>query len=98
MTKHGHHHGGRRKDTPFIGQQVGPEPKLAGEATAWLPGGVYFATHSPVWHRGRAFYDAALPGQAAARGWLISTQQFADITAQEIYREGYGADHRSEFS
>ena len=52
----------------------------------WLPGGVYFATHSPVWHGGRAFYDPALPGKAAARGWLISVQQFSDIAAQEMYQ------------
>jgi hypothetical protein len=40
-----------------------------------------------VWNGGRAFYDQTLPGRAAARGWLISAQQFADISAQEMYRE-----------
>jgi hypothetical protein len=53
----------------------------------WLRGGIYFATHSPVWGGGRAFYDPALPGRAAARGWLITAAQFSDITAQEMYRE-----------
>jgi hypothetical protein len=57
------------------------------DAAVWLPGGVYFATHSPVWNGGRAFYDPALPGRAAARAWLITASQFADITAQEMYRE-----------
>jgi hypothetical protein len=53
----------------------------------WLPGGIYFATHSPVWDGGRAFYDPAMPGTAAARGWLITPAQFSDISAQEMYRE-----------
>jgi hypothetical protein len=61
------------------------------DLAVWLPGGIYFATHSPVWHGGRAFYDPALPGGAAARGWLITARQFADIAAQEMYREP-GAD------
>jgi hypothetical protein len=57
-----------------------------GDAAVWLPGGIYFATHSPVWNGGRAFYDPDLPGRAAARAWLITASQFADITAQEMYR------------
>ncbi|HEX3791048.1 MAG TPA: histone deacetylase [Pseudonocardiaceae bacterium] len=56
------------------------------DAAVWLPGGVYFATHSPVWEGGRAFYDPELPGTAAARAWLITAAQFADISAQEMYR------------
>lgn len=53
-----------------------------------LPGGVYFATLSPVWNGGRALYDPALPAQgAAARAWLVTPGQFADIAAQEMYRE-----------
>jgi hypothetical protein len=56
------------------------------DAAVWLPGGIYFATHSPVWHGGRAFYDPELPGRAAGRAWLITASQFADITAQEMYR------------
>ena len=57
------------------------------DAAVWLPGEVYFATHSPVWGGGRAFYDPTLPGKAAARAWLISVEQFSDIFAQEMYRE-----------
>jgi len=56
-----------------------------------LPGGVYFATQSPVWGGGRAFYDGGLPGTAAARAYLITASQFADVAAQEMYREP-GAD------
>lgn len=63
-----------------------PNPPRA-DAPVWLPGSVYFATHSPVWHGGRAFYDPATPGPAAARAWLVTSSQFADIAAQEMYRE-----------
>ena len=52
-----------------------------------LPGGIHFATHSPVWNGGRALYDPELPGSAAARSWLVTPGQFADIVAQEMYRE-----------
>lgn len=56
-------------------------------AALWLPGGIYFAWDSPVWGGGIAFYDADLPGKVAARGYLITAGQFADIAAQEMYRE-----------
>ncbi|HVV11906.1 histone deacetylase [Amycolatopsis sp.] len=52
-----------------------------------LPGGVYFATESETWTGGRAFYDPALPGAAAARAYLVTPGQFSDIAAQEMYRE-----------
>ncbi|MEU3628959.1 histone deacetylase [Amycolatopsis coloradensis] len=52
-----------------------------------LPGRIYFATMSPVWGGGRAFYDPALPGRAFARAYLITAGQFADVVAQEMYRE-----------
>jgi hypothetical protein len=52
-----------------------------------LPGGIYFATESPVWGGGRAFYDPALPGTAPARAYLITAGQFSDVAAQEMYRE-----------
>ena len=51
-----------------------------------LAGGVYFATESVVWGGGRAFYDQQLPGTAAARAYLITSGQFADIANQEMYR------------
>jgi hypothetical protein len=56
-----------------------------------LPGTVYFATHSPVWHGGRAFYDPAAPGRTWARAHLLTLGQFSDIAAQEMYRPP-GAD------
>lgn len=51
-----------------------------------LAGGVYFAMESAAWGGGRAFYDPDLPGTAAARAYLITPEQFADIAAQEMYR------------
>jgi hypothetical protein len=50
-----------------------------------LPGGVYFALESKAWTGGMAFYDPALPGQAAARAYLVTAGQFADILSQEMY-------------
>lgn len=52
-----------------------------------LPGTVYFATHSPVWGGGRAFYDPDAPGRALARAHLLTAAQFSDIAAQEMYAE-----------
>ncbi|HEU5161154.1 MAG TPA: histone deacetylase [Streptosporangiaceae bacterium] len=55
------------------------------DKAVWLPGGVYFATESPVWGGGRAFYGPDLPGRAAARAYLITAEQFSDVSAQEMY-------------
>ncbi|MEU4746046.1 histone deacetylase, partial [Actinosynnema sp. NPDC023658] len=58
------------------------------DSRAWeVPGGIYFATHSPVWLGGRAFYDPDLPGTAAVRAYLVTTAQFSDVAAQEMYRD-----------
>ncbi len=56
-----------------------------------LPGALYFAGKSPQWGGGVAFYDhdAQEPGNGAptaARAYLITAQQFADVAAQEMYR------------
>lgn len=56
-----------------------------------LPGRLYFATESAVWTGGRGFYDPAPPGRTRARAHLVSARQFADIAAQEMYRDP-GAD------
>ncbi|MDQ3764507.1 MAG: histone deacetylase [Actinomycetota bacterium] len=48
-------------------------------------GGVYFATDSATWGGGRAFYDPELIGTVAGHAYLITSGQFADITAQEMY-------------
>lgn len=54
-----------------------------------LPGTVYFAGDSPQWGGGVAFYDHAWPGWTAARGYLVTAEQLADIAAQEMYRPPY---------
>ena len=51
-----------------------------------LPGSVYFAGRSPQWGGGVAFYDHETPGFTAARGYLVTAGQLADIAAQEMYR------------
>lgn len=73
----------------------------------WLPGAVYFALESPMWGGGLALYDPGdgpgdgpaggaedgdgVEGRAAARAYLVTAGQFADIAAQEMYRSP-GAD------
>ncbi|MFE3497073.1 histone deacetylase [Streptomyces sp. NPDC059169] len=56
-----------------------------------LPGALYFATRSPVWLGGRAFYDPDAQGRVRARAHLVTVGQFSDIAAQEMYRAP-GAD------
>lgn len=52
-----------------------------------LPGSVYFAGDSSQWGGGGvAFYDHETPGPAAARAYLVTAQQFADVAAQEMHR------------
>ena len=51
-----------------------------------LPGTTYFAGESPQWGGGVAFYDHDTPGFTAARGYLVTAGQLADIAAQEMYR------------
>jgi hypothetical protein len=50
-----------------------------------LPGTLYFATHSPVWGGGRAFYDPDAPGTVWGRAYLVTAGQLRDIAAQEMY-------------
>lgn len=51
-----------------------------------VPGGLVFAGESSVWGGGVAFFDEKAPGRVACRAYLISTDQFADLTAQEMRR------------
>jgi hypothetical protein len=48
-----------------------------------VPGGLVFAEESRVWGGGMAFYDRAAPGVVACRAYLVTTEQFGDIAAQE---------------
>jgi hypothetical protein len=79
-------HGGR----PAGGTRTYPgcrDPRMPRRSVAVeLPGTVYFATTSPVWGGGRAFYDPDAPGVALARAHLLTAEQFCDIAAQEMYR------------
>lgn len=52
-----------------------------------VDGRVYFATESPVWGGGRAFYDRHMSGDPTfVRAYLITEQQFSDVCNQEMYR------------
>ena len=51
-----------------------------------ITGGVYFAGQSSGWGAGMAFYDAGAIGEVAARAYLITTEQFVDVLAQETRR------------
>jgi cation transport regulator ChaC len=53
----------------------------------FVPGRVYFALESATWTGGMAFYDPDAEGYAAARAWLITEQQFADVLSQEMHRD-----------
>ncbi len=68
----------------FPGCRDGREPKRS--VPVELDGKLYFALESAVWTGGRAFFDPDAGGTAWARGHLISTGQFSDILAQEMYR------------
>lgn len=54
-----------------------------------LPGRLYFAGESRQWGGGVAFYDHEATEDTeftAARGYLVTAGQLADIAAQEMYR------------
>ncbi len=52
-----------------------------------LPGALYFAGESRQWGGGVAFYDHdGEGGPTAARAYLVTAEQFADIAAQEMAR------------
>jgi hypothetical protein len=51
-----------------------------------VPGGLVFAGESRVWTGGMAFFDAEAAGQVACRAYLVTTEQFADVVAQEMRR------------
>ncbi|MBG0854345.1 histone deacetylase [Streptomyces spinoverrucosus] len=74
---------GATREYPGCRNPVMPPRSLAVE----LSGAMYFATESPVWGGGRAFYDPEGSGRVLARAHLVTTEQFSDIAAQEMYRE-----------
>lgn len=63
------------------------DPRLPRRSIAVeLPGSLYFAGTSSQWGGGVAFYDHDVPGPTAARGYLVTAAQLADIAAQEMHR------------
>ena len=65
--------------------------------TLHVPGGLVFSGDSTVWGGGMAFFDRRAPGRVACRAYLISAEQFADVTAQEMRRpSGGGFAHELE--
>ncbi len=63
------------------------DPRLPARSIAVeLPGALYFAGQSAQWGGGVAFYDHDAAGPTAARGYLVTAAQFADIAAQEMHR------------
>jgi hypothetical protein len=60
-----------------------------------VPGGLAFAGQSGVWGGGMAFYDAHPDRRVACRAYLVTADQFADITAQEMRRPAGGAFARN---
>jgi len=49
-----------------------------------------FAGESGVWSGGMAFFDPNGSGSVACRAYLVSAEQFADVTAQEMRLEPGG--------
>jgi hypothetical protein len=51
-----------------------------------IPGGLVFSGESKVWTGGMAFYNPYAAARVAARAYLITADQFADVVAQEMRR------------
>ena len=81
--------GGRRANP---GARDAPPPRRSEPVD--LPGALYFAGESPQWGGGVAFYDhdATDRGPTHARAYLVTAGQFADVAAQEMYREPAAGD------
>ncbi|GAA4802090.1 histone deacetylase [Streptomyces ziwulingensis] len=77
---------GAGRDYPGCRNPAPPARSLPVELT----GALYFATRSPVWDGGRAFYDPEADGRVLARAHLVTVEQFTDIAVQEMYREPRG--------
>ena len=63
------------------------DPRPPGRAVGLeVDGGLVFAGRSGVWGGGMAFYDGGAAGRVACRAYLVTADQFADVTAQEMRR------------
>ena len=52
-----------------------------------LPGRLSFAWESPTWGGGIAFFSPSPAGAVRATAYLVTTRQFSDVFAQEMWRE-----------
>lgn len=52
-----------------------------------VPGTIFFAGRSTVWGGGVAFFDPGADDRTAARAYLITRSQLADVMAQEMNRD-----------
>lgn len=66
-----------------------PQPPAADSAVV-LNGQVYFTGTSAMWGGAVAFFDPLAPGSALARSYLLTTEQFVDVMAQEMGGEPGG--------
>ncbi|MCX5195971.1 histone deacetylase [Streptomyces sp. NBC_00249] len=78
---------GATRTYPGCRDRRAPQRSIAVE----LEGCLYFATESPVWTGGRAFYDPTAAGRMRGRAHLVTVGQMSDIATQEMY-EDPGAD------
>lgn len=81
----GRPHGGRRT---YAGCRDSTAPAEA--FSLELPGALVFAGESGVWGGGMAFFDPHGEGSVACRARLLTAEQFADLTAQEMRQEPGG--------
>ena len=72
----------------YAGCRDGRDP--ASVISLHVSGSLVFAGASTVWGGGMAFLDRSASGRVACRAYLISTEQFADVTAQEMRRPAGG--------
>lgn len=77
--------GGRRR---YVGCRDPSDP--ADAFSLQLPGALVFAGESGVWGGGMAFFDPDRTGSVACRAHLLTAEQFADVTAQEMRLEPGG--------
>lgn len=83
--------GGRPAGATRIYKPCRDQSPPLGSMPLALSGEVYFAWESPTWGGGAAFYDPSIPGEVAARGYVVTAEQFSDIAEQEMWRNP-GAD------
>jgi hypothetical protein len=62
----------------------------AGTSSLEVPGALVFAGESGVWGGGMAFFDPEGASSVACRAYLVTSEQFADVSAQEMRREPGG--------